>query len=302
MKQTRRQFLTNTSAVSAGLAMTGMKLNTEKSKPKKGFEIKVYATRWGFKGSMDDFCKQAKAEGYDGVEDWFPEAQQQEAFFEALDKYQLSYGALAGSSGNDINEHVETYSNNLKQAISKKPDFINSHAGRDFLSFKESLQLINLGIEQSIESGIPIYQETHRGRMLFAAHICEKFIDSISELKLTLDISHWCAVAESLLANQKKTIEKVLLRTEHIHVRIGHEEGAQVPEPRAPEWRNATEAHFAWWDEVVARKKIAGELLTVTTEFGPPNYMWTTPYTYQPLADQWAINVFMMNEWRKRYL
>jgi hypothetical protein len=29
--------------------------------------------------------------------------------------------------------------------------------------------------------------------------------------------------------------------------------------------------------------------------------MWTLPYTRQPLADQWAINVYMMQVFRKRY-
>jgi len=36
-------------------------------------------------------------------------------------------------------------------------------------------------------------------------------------------------------------------------------------------------------------------------EFGPPDYMWTLPYTRQPLSDQWAINVHMMQMLRKRY-
>lgn len=37
------------------------------------------------------------------------------------------------------------------------------------------------------------------------------------------------------------------------------------------------------------------------TEFGPPDYMPTVPYTRQPLSDQWAINVYMMQLLRKRY-
>ncbi|MEQ6121762.1 sugar phosphate isomerase/epimerase [Reichenbachiella sp. MALMAid0571] len=303
MEQTRRQFLTNVSVAGTGLALSGMNMITENKTVKSGFGIKFYATRWGYQGSMDAFCRRVKAEGYDGVEDWLPgDKAQEEALFEALDKYNLSYGALAGSGGNDLKEHMESYSQNLKKVILKKPDFINSHAGRDFLSFEESTQLIHLGIDYSKESGIPVYQETHRGRMLFAAHVCKPFIDSIPELRLTLDISHWCAVAESLLGNQKETIAKVLDRTEHIHSRIGHEEGPQVSDPRAPEWKRAKDAHYAWWDAVVARKKAAGELLTVTTEFGPASYMWTLPYTQQPIADQWAINVHMMNEWKERYL
>jgi hypothetical protein len=42
--------------------------------------------------------------------------------------------------------------------------------------------------------------------------------------------------------------------------------------------------------------------MTILTEFGPPNYLPTLPYTQQPVADQWAINVYMMQMLRKRYL
>jgi hypothetical protein len=51
----------------------------------------------------------------------------------------------------------------------------------------------------------------------------------------------------------------------------------------------------------VERKKKNAERLTILTEFGPPDYMPTTPYTRQPLADQWAINIYMMQLLRKRY-
>ena len=59
--------------------------------------------------------------------------------------------------------------------------------------------------------------------------------------------------------------------------------------------------HFEWWDKVVELKKQKGEQMTFLTEFGPPDYMPTLPYTRQPLGDQWAINVYMMNLLRKRY-
>jgi len=52
---------------------------------------------------------------------------------------------------------------------------------------------------------------------------------------------------------------------------------------------------------VVEIKKQKGEVLTVLTEFGPPDYMSTLPYTKQPLADQWAVNVYMMQLLRQRY-
>ncbi|MEJ0103429.1 MAG: hypothetical protein WDO19_13130 [Bacteroidota bacterium] len=120
-------------------------------------------------------------------------------------------------------------------------------------------------------------------------------------MKLTFDVSHWCNVHESLLTDQEETVNLALERVEHIHARIGHSEGPQVNDPRAPEWDEAVKAHFAWWDKVIERKKKNGEQMTVLTEFGPPTYMPTLPYTQQPLANQWEINVHMMKLLRKRY-
>jgi hypothetical protein len=108
-------------------------------------------------------------------------------------------------------------------------------------------------------------------------------------------------VSESLLADQPDNLNLALSRVDHIHARIGHQEGPQVNDPRAPEWDNAVKAHFGWWDKIINRKRQNGELMTILTEFGPPDYMPTLPYTREPLADQWAINEYMMQTLRKRY-
>jgi hypothetical protein len=114
-------------------------------------------------------------------------------------------------------------------------------------------------------------------------------------------VSHWCNVSESLLQDQEETVNQTLERVDHIHARIGHPEGPQVNDPRAPEWEEAVKAHLSWWDKIAERKKQNGQRLTILTEFGPPDYMPTMAYTRQPLADQWAINVHMMQLLRKRY-
>ena len=126
-------------------------------------------------------------------------------------------------------------------------------------------------------------------------------METIPDLRVTFDVSHWCNVHESLLENQQDTVDMTLRRVDHIHARIGHPEGPQVNDPRAPEWEHAVKAHIAWWDKVVEFKKQKGDTLTVLTEFGPPDYMPTLPYTRQPLADQWAVNVYMMQLLRSRY-
>jgi sugar phosphate isomerase/epimerase len=306
----RRNFMSKTTTLaSVGLVASIDDLTKQSPlnvKPTAGFSLKIFATNWGFAGSVDEFCAKAKSEGYDGIEIWWNTSKNgQDELFSALKKYQLAVGFLVGGSENEAVKHFETFKKNLLEATVQtiqKPTYINCHSGKDFFTYEENKAFIDLTTEISEKSGVPIYHETHRGRMLFAAHIAKNFIDKNPDLRLTLDISHWCNVHESLLENQSQAVQAALERTGHIHTRIGHEEGPQVNDPRAPEWKNAVKAHLNWWDKVVEIKMKAGQPLTMLTEFGPPNYLQTLPYTNLPVANQWEINVYMMKLMRERYL
>jgi len=305
MKSSRRNFLKNTGLAGAGMVFNSG-INENLNKPEfglnKDFTLTICATNWGFSGDVNSFCKKSKDEGYDGVEIWAPfEKKAQDDFFNAIEKNDLKFGFLAGSWGKNFQEHFDNFQKAIENAITLKPLFINCHSGKDFFTFEQSKRIFDYSIKQSKEAGIPILHETHRGRILFAAHTSKEFLEKLPELRLTLDISHWCVVAESLLQNQKEVVQMALNRTDHIHSRVGFEEGPQVPEPRAPEFKKAVDAHFDWWDQVVKLKSDAGKHLTMTTEFGPPNYMWSLPYTKQPLANLWDVNASMMRMWKERY-
>jgi hypothetical protein len=105
-----------------------------------------------------------------------------------------------------------------------------------------------------------------------------------------------------LLQDQKETVELALTRTRHIHARVGHAQGPQVNDPRAPEWRSTVEQHLAWWDRAIELRRQAGAAtFTFLTEFGPPNYMPTLPNTREPVSNQSEINLHMMRLLRQRY-
>ena len=271
----------------------------------KNFELKILATDWGFNGSLDTYCEKVKKEGYDGIEIWWPmEKKGQDELFAALKKHQLEVGFLCGASQSNWQQHLQSFKTMIDAAANttvQKPLFINCHSGKDYFSYEENKAFIDHTTQLSKKTGVVICHETHRSRMLFAAPVARQFIEKNPDLRLTFDVSHWCNVSESLLQDQQDTVSLALDRVDHIHARIGHPEGPQVNDPRAPEWDAAVKAHFAWWDKVVEGKKKNGGRITFLTEFGPPDYMPVLPYTRQPLADQWAINVHMMQLLRKRY-
>jgi sugar phosphate isomerase/epimerase len=305
MTLSRRNFIK--SSVGSGVALTlpdlGFSMEKKISIP-AATSLKIMATNWGIDSSIEQFCAKAKETGYDGVElGWPAEAADQKRLLDSAKANQLDHAFLIGVwDTDDYAAHLKSFEKKLREAAAAKPLYINCHAGKDHFSYEQNLAFINLTQKVGAESKVPIYHETHRGRILYSGPVAKGYIDKLPELKLTLDISHWCAVHESLLGDQAATVELALSRTEHIHARVGHPEGPQVNDPRAPEWAKAVESHLGWWDQVVNRKiRNNASHITFLTEFGPPDYLPTIPYTRQPVANQWDINVYMMQLLRKRY-
>lgn len=305
----RRNFLQTSLSATTALLLSSIEsfaMDQPIFPPNKNFGLQILATNWGFPGTVDDFCQKAKAEGYDGIEIWWPvTTEAQKEWSAALKKYDLAVGYLVGSGEANFQQHLEQFKRMIDAAAAntvQKPLYINCHSGKDFFSYEENTMFIDYTTALSKQTGLLICHETHRSRMLFAAPVAKPYLEKNPELKITFDVSHWCNVSESLLQDQPEALALAVERAEHIHARIGHAQGPQVSDPRAPEWEAAVKAHLAWWDRIVARKKEKGERLTILTEFGPPGYMPTTPFTRQPLADQWGINVYLMQMLRKRYL
>jgi len=228
----------------------------------KNFELKILATNWGFAGTVDEYCSRVKHDGYDGIEIWWPlEKKDQDALFAALKKNNLEVGFLTAGHESNYDQHFNTFKNMVNAAAKntvQRPLYINCHSGRDYFSFEQNKTFIDHTIQLAKETGIKICHETHRSRILFAAPVARQYFDKIPELRITYDVSHWCNVSESLLQDQPETVNIALQRVDHIHARIGHPEGPQVNDPRAPEWDETMKAHFAWWDKIVELKKQQG--------------------------------------------
>ncbi|MEK7256247.1 MAG: TIM barrel protein [Bacteroidota bacterium] len=305
MAVSRRNFIASASATSAGILLHPLQnwaLPQRTFLLPADFSLQILATNWGFDGSYDAFAAKAKAAGYDGVEVWIPgDEKSRGEFLEAMTKHGLRFGFLGGGWEEDFTAHLKRFEGMLKDGVACKPLYFNCHSGRDWFTHEQAKQFFDLSYDIAKSSGVPVYHETHRGRLCFAAHVTKRFLEEMPNLRLTLDISHWCNVHESLLGDQAAAVDLALSRTDHIHARIGHAEGPQVNDPRAPEWQDAVKAHFDWWDKVVQRKATEGKTLTMLTEFGPPHYLPALPYTQQPVANQWDINVHIMKTLRERY-
>ncbi len=265
--------------------------------------LEFFNTDWGRTVSWDAFCERTKTSGYDGIEIWFPtDEESQKQLKAALEKHNLKVGFLNGTNKSiPFEESLKQYTEHFKTLLSWNPAYINCHTGNDFFSIEQNKAFIEAANKVAKESGTPIYHETHRGRFSYNLPDTEKYMTAIPDLKLTLDISHWMVVHESLLENQDENLKEVINRSHHIHARVGHAEGPQVSDPEAPEWKRALNRHMDIWEKVILQKWAKSDKpFTITSEFGPPDYMPTLPYTRVPVSNQWKVNVFIMQAIKKR--
>lgn len=268
-------------------------------------KILFFCPRWGQDHiPWDIFLGKVKKAGYDGIEASLPLAREEkENIVTALKNNELLYIAQHWETvASGFNEHSQEFEMRLRSLADAKPVFINSQTGKDYYTFEQNSELIQLAKNVATDTGISVVHETHRGKFSFAAHITKNFLECIPDLRITLDISHWFTTAETFLHDQQDAVELAISRTEHMHSRVGFTEGPQITDPRAPEWQETVQFHLACWDKIIALQKQNGrDFFTITSEFGAPPYMPLLPYTRQPIVDQFEVNVYMMHLLRERY-
>lgn len=259
--------------------------------------ILYFCTTWGQKtSSWDDFFYKIVSQGYDGVETDLPPEKERTMFMDGLDKHGLKFIAQHWeTTDGNFKGHRKQYEERLRQLASLKPLFINSHTGKDFFSHEQNTVLLDTAESIARDTGVQIVHETHRGRFAYAAHVTAAYLKERPALRLTLDVSHWCVVAESLLQDQPAAVKLAVQHTAHIHARIGFAQGPQVADPSSSVYDDALAFHLKCWDKVVSNYK--HDLLTITPEFGPAPYM---PLS-MPVDQQWQNNLYIMNFLKNRY-
>lgn len=263
-------------------------------------QIKMFCSGWGIDHlSLRGMLTKIKDAGFDGVEFGIPtDPAVRDELRTLLDELGLDIIAHQYQAVGHGEAYAASYVQALENAASFQPLLINSHTGKDFWSMEENCRLVDLGQEIEDGYGMPVVHETHRGRFLYSTAASKTYFDARPNLRINADLSHWTCVSESLLEDQPDIIEEAIRRTEHVHARVGHAEGPQVPDPRAPEWQNELECFTGWWQRIADRFRQDGrKYLTITPEFGPPPYTWLWPDTQVPAAD-----FFELNCWMKDYL
>lgn len=272
--------------------------------------VKFFCPRWGFETiSWDVFLKQVKKANYAGIE-WFPFAEKTDynEVLGLLEYYDLDFAIVMAVTKpyHTFEQYLQSLRHDLRRLLAirdeyKIPIFVSAQTGREFFDYPQIKQCLAICDQLELEFKTPIYQETHRNKWSFAAHTVAPVLDKHTNLKLTLDVSHWFCVSESYLEDQQPAVNKAIAHTKHIHARVGHTQGPQVWDPALPEYAEALEAHLQIWDQWVARMRKTNTSITITPEFGPTPYLTKGNRTSSLRDEQWRVNLWMKDFLADRY-
>jgi sugar phosphate isomerase/epimerase len=248
--------------------------------------LDVFKALWGMEGPLESQLERIAAAGYAGAELLVPGPEDLERMRRALAATGLEAIPLIITWTGD----PEAFRREVDRALALSPRQITSHSASDAMSHAEGVEFLGRALEVERGVGVPIAHETHRGHLLGTPWQTAAILRELPALRIAADYSHWVVVAERLLEDREEDLALANAAALHVHARVGHPEGPQVNDPRAPENTRFVERHETWWRDIIRRQAEAGaERATVTPEYGPPPYLPTIPRTGEPVADLWDV-------------
>lgn len=271
-------------------------------------QLKTFKTLWGNALPIDQACLQAQQAGFDGIEGRAPQ-NEDKIWSEALAAHKCDYIAEIVSGGDYVPErnwsvqnHLDDIQRQIELSTPLNPLFATCIVGCDAWSEKDSLTFFEQAMSLEKKTGVILSFETHRSRCLFNPWTTDHIVKELPDIKLTLDMSHWCVVAERQMDTELDLIKRIAPNIFHLHGRVGYDQGPQVPDPAAPEYEYALLAHEKIWRLIWTVQTNAGkEISTFTPEFGPDGYCHLLPYTQAPVADIWHVNQWMNRREKQRF-
>jgi hypothetical protein len=273
----------------------------------------VLFSLWGFNGDLESAITTAARHGFDGLEanlrhpalaELAPETVRARlaAAGQVLVLELLTGGDYVPALDCTPAQQLVELEQQLDRAAALAPLRISVLTGSDSWPWPVQEPFWSCAVALAEACDLPVSFETHRSRSLYSPWLMDAYLQAWPGLRLTADLSHWCAVAERLMTPELAPVQAMAARVDHIHARVGHAQGPSVGHPFAPEWAAALEAHRRCW-QLFARQRSAASRgpFTITPEFGPDGYLPQLPFTRQPVADLLEINAAMA-AWLRRQL
>jgi len=231
------------------------------------------------------------AAGFDGVGVSLLQADRAEAVAAAVHARGWSFEAIGfvrsrADLARWIDQAEALGAHHLNLQLMQRPDRVS-----------EAVALLTDLEEEAARARIPVYYETHRGRLTNDLPFLCRILEAMPGLRLTGDLSHYALAHEMFLPVPPVELErmsKVISHAWAFHGRVSsaHQVQVSIKSPQHQAW---VEQFKAWWREGFASwlaRSAPNAELTFMSELGPPGYAITGP-DGRELCDRWTEAVML---------
>jgi len=265
--------------------------------------LEIHHSWWAMRGvgdargewSMEEKIERIAEAGYTGILGRLPAPEDADNWRKLLDRYQLQFAMEAFPAERGA------FAAWLKDAKAFGVSYVNAQVQDAFVTGADAIERLSGLIEEAAVANVPLFIETHRGRITQDLLRTVEYVKALPDMRLTIDLSHYVLAGEMLLPNDtaERFFDILLERTSCIHGRISNGEQIQVdigPNAEHP----LVERYTGWWLKGMKRWRAdarAGDILPFVSELGPIPYAIADKGYMQPpqgeISNRWEQGLLM---------
>jgi hypothetical protein len=267
-------------------------------------KLAIYQSLWGMElrhpekpeRSIDENFRKVAEAGFDGmsIDPAAHEIEQFRPYQAYFEKYSLACMV------NAFPHEVKDLRPLLRLAREFNACLVNVIGGVMPITVAGAVPVIYRWMEDAAKMGLPLLFETHRDGLLNDLYYTLQVIDSVPEIRLCADLSHFVVDREfrnPIPERDQAYIRRVLERSDCFQGRIASREQIQV-QIAFPQYQVWVEIFKDWWKEGMRlwRQRNADDAtLVFLCELGPPPYAITDGERHE-LSDRWQESL-QIRQW-----
>ena len=262
----------------------------------------VFQSMWGMERlrseagelTLAEKVSRIAAAGFDGVTDHFYDRRHVAPLMALLREHDLTI------EGQVFPRTIADLGPALEMAAEFGCHHITIQADICPMTVVECLPILQGWQRMAEDAGVPVYVETHRGRMTNDLLFTMALLDAFPALRFTVDLSHYVVAREINLPIQNDIavmIGRILDHGSAMHGRVGgtHQVQVELSLPQHQAWFAQFQAWWAAGFRSWRRRSGDDATLAFTCELGPAPYA-ITGADGRDLSDRWAESCLLRDK------
>jgi hypothetical protein len=257
--------------------------------------LEIQQAMWSMSGygdnrrewSLEEKFERIAAAGFTGIFSRLPDAGEESIWRKLMEEYKFSFGL----------ESFPTAPGELRELLERASDFdvlyVNAQVPDSFTVGRQAIDRLQALMEEAARFDQPFFIETHRGKVTQDLLRTAEYVETLPDMRLTIDFSHYVLAGEMYDFEQAEPyFDQLLARTSSIHGRITNAQQIQIdigPSGEHP----MTDPFIRWWRKGMSywlEQAGPGDVLPFVCEIGH-HYMvtpdYTPSYSWEEHFDRW---------------